>query len=183
MRKLSLLMLLVAMVGCDGEDVGRDQAPVLSEDPPYGLAEIDMPKTGDELVAALERLPAIDGRQPTVTREGDLVFVVYEGTTLPHDNWSMWVFLDVAVESEWFIDSLRQGIVDAEEEGRIVEASDLDPSDDLVWVAENRTEGGTTTFGMTWADPSDLGPSYSVTGDTADFRLKLVHAFIGAVGD
>jgi hypothetical protein len=127
-------------------------------------------------------MPAIDGRQPTVTRAGDLVFVVYEGTGLPPDNWSMWVLLDLEVEAEWFIDSLRQGIVDAEEEGRIIEASDLDASDDLVWVTENRTEGGTTAFGMTWADPSDLGPSYSVMGDTADFRIELVHAFISAVG-
>jgi hypothetical protein len=36
---------------------------------------------------------------------------------------------------------------------------------------------------MRWADPSDLGPFYGVTANTADFRLKLVHAYITAVAD
>ena len=94
----------------------------------------------------------------------------------------MWVILDVGVDRESFTDTLRQTIEDPDREW-IVEASALDPDGDLVWVADNGTEGGMPVFHMMWADPSDLGPSYNVNGATADFRRKLVHAFITATAD
>lgn len=163
---------------------GGDTTPVLTGDPPYGLTTIDMPRGEDEVVAVLERMAAIDGRQPAVTRQEGLVTVVYEGTELPEDWWSVSVLLDVAVEADWFIDGLRQEILDAEEEGRIVEASALDPNGELVWqvITDPDIGEGIPAFHMTWANPSDLGPVYTVASDTADFRHKLVHAFIEAVG-
>lgn len=184
-----LVVVVVVAAGVLGAvllwpDGGGDKSPVLTGDPPYGLTSIDMPDSEEELVAALERMPVIDGRQPTVTRQEGLVTVVYEGTALPEGWWSLVVGLDLEVDAEWFIDGLRQEIVDAEEEGRIVEASALDPNGDLVWqvVTDPDIGDGVGTFRMTWADPADLGPGYTVIGDTADFRLKLVHAFITAVG-
>ena len=159
-----------------------DEEPlVLSDAPPFGLTEIDMPRGGD-VVAVLERLPAIDGRQPTTTTYGELITVVYEGAQLPEGYWSIWVMLDVEVEAEWFVDGLRQEIADADDDGRIIEASALDPSGDLVWLAASGTEEGLSAFSMTWADPSDLGPAYTVWADSADLRRKLVHAFITVVG-
>lgn len=50
-------------------------------------------------------------------------------------------------------------------------------------VADHGTEGGIPGFRTMWADPSDRGPAYSVYGATADFRAKMVHAVITAVGD
>lgn len=68
-------------------------------------------------------------------------------------------------------------------QGRTIEGSALDPSGDLVWVADYKAEGEFPAFRMMWADPTHLGPAYNVMADTADFRLKLVHAFISTLDD
>lgn len=164
---------------------------VLSDDPPYGLTEIDLPETSEELIAAFERMPAIDGHQPTLTVEEGSVILVYEGAALPADYLSMWVILDLEVtldlevDGESWTDGLKQDVENPEREGWILDGSALDPNSDLVWLADHwmadyGAEGELPVFQMIWFDPSDLGPSYSVFGNTADFRRKLVQAFINA---
>ena len=189
-----ILLIILFVPACGGEtDDGTTVAPVttgeptpvLSDEPPYGLTEIDLPSTSEELIAAFERMPAIDGHQPTVTVDEGSVILVYEGAALPEDYLSMWVILDVEVDRYWYTDGLKQGLENPEREGWILDGSAVDPNSDLVWVASHwmadyGAAGELPVFEMVWADPSDLGPSYSVFGNTADFRRKLVQAFITA---
>lgn len=170
-----------------------DEPVVLTENPPYGLTGVEMPETEDELVAVLERLPEIDGRQPTFMREEDMVSVVYEGTEseAPGIYRSIQVLLneppgpgDEPWDLEYFIDDVELHMTNLEqEEGWIIEASAIDPNDDLVWMVmtDPETEDGVPAFHIWWAEPVAGGDIYALSGDTADFRLKLVHAFVSAI--
>jgi hypothetical protein len=150
------------------------ETPVLTATPPYGLTEIDGPKSTDEIISVLERMPAIDGRQPTYTREGMLAVVAYDGTAAgPHG--SILVFLDVEREPEGIIEGLQQL-----EEEATVEASALDPTSDLLWVASTQAEG--MPFRISWAEPFASDAMFSVAAETAEFRVALMHAFIPAAG-
>lgn len=163
-----------------------DEAPVLSEEPPYGLTAIDMPKTGDEMVAVLERMPAIDGRQPTFMEEEGIVF--YEGTESegPGLYRSIQVLpADDPPRPNEFAEAIQETLANAQQSETVtVEASALDPNGDLMWavISDEETQDGIPAFYMVWAEPNGSWFFY-LSGDSADFRVKLVHAFSSAVGD
>jgi hypothetical protein len=169
-----------------------DDAATLSQDPPYGLTEIEMPATDAAVIAALERMPAIDGRQPTLLR--DEAMVVYEGTEAeaPGIYRSIGVVLDPPpgpdddpFDPEALADDFASIVDVGGEKVWIVEASAFDPDGDLLWVVfiEPETDDLIPAYHVMWAEPTAEGDLYYLSGDTPEFRVKLVHAFINAVGE
>lgn len=157
-------VLAAVLLWPDDGDSGR------SEDPPYGLMGIELPNTETEVIAVLQALPAIDGRQPSFDAE-------FPAASYEPDQEKDWVGIGALQVGAEPLESFAPDVREAE--GNTIEATALDPNSDLLWMAYTRD---LETFTLGWADPDGSWLFYA-TGDTADFRIKLVDAFISTVGD
>jgi hypothetical protein len=149
----------------------------LSDEPPWGLDEVDMPVTEADMLAVVDGMPDIDGNQPTFNQEGFAGIVSYG------DSYRS-IFILPADEppgAENSVDLIRQAVTDAEAAGDTVEASNLESSGGLVWVAvtETETDDGVPAYHLMWTEP-DGSWFLHLIADSPEFRVKLVHAFIEA---
>ncbi len=152
------------------------EAPVFGEDPPYGLTEVGMPNTEAEVVAVLEALPAIDGRQPSLGSEGGWASAKY------YESASGEVKVGI---SAIYDPELREAFPEWN-----VEASVGDPDSDLLWMTPPFADE--ESFGLMWAasdgswlfvldvDTAEQGPYRP--SDGPDLRVRLVDAFVTAAG-
>lgn len=146
-----------------------DETVTLGNDAPFGLAEIEMPTTEVEVLAILQALPAIDGRQPYF--DAAVRATSYE--PYPQGDWLGIGVLPLASDP---LETLSPEVRKAE--GATIEASALDPEGELLWMEFNH---GEQTFSLEWADPA--GPwAFIASGDTIEFRTQLIEAFISAAG-
>lgn len=89
----------------------------LSDDPPWGLDEVDMPVTEADMLAVIDRMPDIDGTQPIFNDDGMAGIVSYGGFYRS-------IFILPADEppgAEDFVDFIRQMITEAEAAGNTVD--------------------------------------------------------------
>lgn len=167
-----LLAVALVLVACSDDDTVSGP----SEDPPWGLTGIDMPDTEGEVIAVLEAMPVIDGRRPTILRNGE-TSVPYGVAYVDGESWDAGMTAARHDPPEDLTVAVR-GVAEAyEAEGITVEASALDPNGHLVWVAATDDEN----YALMWADPEGSW-IFSIQGDSAQFRTKMVHAFITAAG-
>jgi hypothetical protein len=165
-----MILVFVTVLGaaCGDDDAG----PVASDEPPWGLTGIEMPDTEAEVIAVFEAMPAIDGHQPVSGLDEDfgLPFVTYYE-------------YEEGEGEELEVKGLRIGAAPEPEplevfpEAWNIEASAVDPDSDLLWMAGGDEEG----FGLIWA-ASDGSWLFYASADTAEVRVKLIHAFITAAG-
>jgi hypothetical protein len=141
----------------------------LSDDPPWGLDQIDMPNPEAEVIAVLQALPAIDGRQPIFDAE-------FPATNYEPDEQKDWLGIGALSVDAEPLESFAPDVREAE--GNTIEATALDPNTDLLWMEFTRDR---QTFTFAWADPHGAWLFYA-TGHTAEFRTRLIHAFIEATG-
>lgn len=152
------------------------EAPVLGEDPPYGLTEVGMPNTEAEVVAVLEALPVIDGREPSLSTESGWASAKYYESA----SGEIKVGISAIYDPE-----LREAFPEWN-----VEASVGDPDSDLLWMTPPFADE--ESFGLMWAasdgswlfvldvDTAEQGPYRS--SDGPDLRVRLVDAFVSATG-
>jgi len=173
-----VIILGLATAGCGQSD---------DDEPPWGLTGIDMPATEEGIVAVFTAMPAIDGRDPTLLEEMGMVF--YEGTdadapgvyrsisAMPAD------FAEGPANPGELVGLIQEAMAEADKSDDVtVEASAVDPDGDLVWavVTDQETEDGIPAYHLVWADPDGSWIFYA-TGDTAEFRVSLIQAFVDAV--
>jgi hypothetical protein len=153
-----------------------DETPVLSENPPYGLAGIELPKTEAEVIAVFEAMPAIDGRQPVLSQMGDDEF--YPTATYYESEEGGFGVEIQAFPDDDPLESIAPDVLAAE--GWNLEAHAVDPDSDLLWMATGPApEDEFDVFTLWWADPDGSWRFFAVA-DTAEFRVKLVNAFMTA---
>lgn len=153
-----------------------DETPVLSEDPPYGLAGVELPDTEAEVIAVFEAMPAIDGRQPVLSQMGG--DELYPTATYYQSEEG-----GFGVEIQAFPDAdPLESLTAAGAEGWNVEGQAVDPDSDLIWMAAGPApEDEFDVFALVWADPGGSWRFFAVA-DTAEFRVELVDAFVTAAG-
>ena len=163
-----LMTVTVLTAACGDNDAGS----VRTDDPPWGLTEIKMPDTEADVVGVLQALPAVDGHQPTFDMEeiGHPAAIYYE-----IKGYGLGVLIEAVAMTGDPLEAFDPNMYEAE--GWTIEATALDPAGDLLWGAANRG----VLFGAMWADPAGSW-MFAVQADTAESRVKLVHAFITAAG-
>jgi hypothetical protein len=166
-----VLMAVTVLVAACGDD---DAGPVRSDDPPWGLTGIEMPDAEADVIAVLQALPAVDGHQPAFDMEEEFGYpsaIYYE-----MEEYGLRVVISaVPMMGEPPLESFDPDMDEAE--GWTIEATALDPNSDLLWMAGTNE----VLYGVMWADP-DGSWVFAVQADTAESRVKLVHAFITAAG-
>lgn len=157
-----LMAVTVPTAACGDDDAG----PTRSDDPPWGLTEIEMPDTEAEVMAVFEAMPEIDGHQPAFGMDEDygFPFVTYYESD---DEEGLGIF----------------ALPDPEPLGAFpnawnIEASAADPNSDLLWTAPPFADE--EDFGFMWAI-SDGSWVFYASADTAESRVELIHAFVAAV--
>jgi hypothetical protein len=170
-------MLLAVSCGGDETASGGSNAP------PWGLDEIDMPDTEGDIAAVFASFPdEIDGR----TRFGGGTSVIYETEDEFQMVWSIAATPSEELQTpepgtetpiDYVVDSaLRSG-------GASVEASAVEPTGELVWVAFNAVfqdapvEG--SIYMLAWAKPEGSW-AFSLQADSEAGRQQLVQAFVDA---
>lgn len=137
-----------------------------------------MPNTEAEVIAVFEAMPAIDGRQPALSMMGEDDF--YPTATYYESEEGAFGVEVQALPDDEVRESIDPDVLEAD--GWNIEASAVDPDDDLIWMAFGPApEDEFEVFGLLWADP-DGSWRFVAVADTAAFRVKLVHAFIAAAG-
>lgn len=154
-------------------------------DDPWGLTEIDMPDTQAEVLAVFERMPEIDGLRPTITRDEDLITIVYGETTTEGAGIEplIWVSIDSGLEPDAYVEGVQEHVDTIESAGWTIEESVLDPEADLIWavVSDQNPDEGSPAYVAMWGEPKQTGAFFNLVADTEDFRGELVEAFINAV--
>ena len=152
---------------------------------PWGLSEIEMPGTQAEVLTVFENMPEIDGRRPAVSSDEERITIVYDGTETEGAGTEplIWATIDSGLDPHAYVEGLQEHVDAIESGGWTIEESVLDPEADLVWVlASDRAPGeGTPMYVAMWGEPKSTGAFFSLVADTADFRTKLVEAFVTAV--
>jgi hypothetical protein len=166
-----ILAGVIVLAAACGDD---DADPEPSDGPPWALTGIEMPDTEEAVIAVLEALPEIDGRQPTLLRDEESLGVDYGESESGGVGIGAWPDDE---PTKLLAQVIEHMTAEGPAEGLTVEASALDPNGDLVWVASTDTE----TFGLLWADP-DGSWVFNLAGDSAEFRVRLIQAFITAGG-
>jgi hypothetical protein len=134
-----------------------------------------MPDT--EVIALLEGMPAIDGRQPTVMYvEDGLPWGVFYGDASSPDASGLVVMPTDAGDIEPIPEVIGNLIAEYEAEGMTVEGSALDPNGTLVWVAATDGDG----YAAVWAEP-DGAWIFSLQGDSPEFRTEMIDALTTTV--
>ncbi len=146
----------------------------LSDEPPWGLDQIDMPNTEADVIAGFEAMPVIDGHQPTLSMMG-------QGDLYPTATYYESEEGGFGVEIQAFADDdLHELISPDVMEGWNIEGFAVEPDSELIWVAAGPApEDEVDAFAVLWADP-DGSWRFHALADTAEFRTKLVHAFVEA---
>jgi hypothetical protein len=153
-----------------------DAESVRSDEPPWGLTGIEMPDTEAEVIAVLQALPGIDGRQPTFEMDEDfsIASAIYDES---EEEGAFGVVINAAPDS-----APLESFAAFEATGGNIEASAGDPDGDLIWMAFGPSpEDEFESFALWWADP-DGSWGFLAVADTAEVRIELVHAFITAAG-
>jgi hypothetical protein len=170
MRRLMPLVILVALAGC-GDDGG---APTGEPDTdPYGLATLALPAIDVAILEVLGAMPEAISGLPKTLAESELLVAYGALNTL------------VAIP----FPSGGGGIGLAEdlsrfqsEPGATVEASNLDPAADVVWLTGSFTDqgGAGVVHIAVWGAP-DGNWAFNASASTPQMRDSMVNAFVEAV--
>lgn len=186
MKRATVIILIIVVAGLAAGACGGD---AFSDEPPWGLDSVEMPNHEADVVAVFAAFPdEIDGR--SLSGGG------------PGGYWAMYGESDVA----WSIGAMPSELLQNPQPGietpadwvtdfasmpggATVEASAIDPTGDLVWVAtsavfqdlsEDPPRGG-PIYMVSWAKPNGSW-AFSLQADSEAGRVALVHAFVTAVG-
>jgi len=186
MRRLAILFVFLLVISACGDDDGA--AVSQSDVPPWGLTEVDMPDTQEDIEALFAALPCEIAGLPRADmsqgRGGPAVhYGAEEEQGLVLDAFS--VEQAAAAGGREAITPLEFLSAIASEMGEL-EGSSLDPSGPLVWVAAGGTaETGPgvveTDYLAVWGEPEGAWV-FQVTASSAEARNSLIHAFVDAIG-
>lgn len=163
-------------------------AEVSIDDPPWGLTSIEMPGSDAELMAVFAALPdEIDGHPRS---SGQLSALYGELDSDGFANHPLGFIDTVSREdirtagppgTDWtFLDWLTS--MASSSDSPPLEASELDPDEELIWVASGESYGpdGEGIFFVRWAQP-DGERLFIAQAFTEIGRRRLVEEFIDAV--
>jgi hypothetical protein len=161
------MAVTVLAAACGDDDAGSVQI----DEPPWGLTGIEMPDTEAEVIAVFEAMPAIDGHQPVSGLDEDF--------GLPYVTYYQY---EEGEGEELEVKGLRIGAAPEPEPLKVFEWN-IEPSavadGDLLWTTTSFADA--EDFGLIWA-ASDGSWLFYASADTAEVRVKLVHAFVTAAG-
>lgn len=169
-------VLVLALVGLSATGCGGDESPNQANiDDPYGLSTVVMPASEPDVLAVLGAMPAeISGTAQTVG--DDYALSVHYGDL----NSIVAIPLSEGGSSA---ENLAEDLSRFEaEEGAVVEASQLDPAAELVWLTGSFPDqgGAGVVYLAVWGEPD--GPwAFNVSAETPDMRDAMVRSFADAV--
>lgn len=187
---LSAATMVVAACG-DGDTGDADE-------PPWGLADMELPDTAAEIEAAFGAMPdEIDGMARELDAFGESIRVTYEEPLegMPSVEAFYVRALEDWARAEGFGDDTEVVAYDymemllamAEEDvdpggvsGKIDETSSMDPDADLIWATGWGYQDDTTAYSVVFAHP-DSDWVFTMLASTPELRINLVQAFCEAV--
>lgn len=177
-RLLTAVLLLLAVVGCGSDEVASVE---LSDEPPWGLDTVELPTDSSTLADVFASMPtSVDGvpideefatPENIQYAEGEERYLLIRA--ISSEDIEAFTGGEMSNVQDFVAVSAESGEYEA------VEASQLDESQNLVYVAFSAIGDGELMYGTLWAEV-DGNWVFSAAADTADARTGLIHSFIEA---
>lgn len=180
LRVLMTVVLLFAVVGCVSDEEAAPAAQ-LPDDPPWGLDTVELPTDSGALAAAFAAMPdSVDGvprDEESATTEnieysqGEERFLMIRAIST--DEIVAFTGGEVSSAQEFVAMTVET------DEYEALEASQLDETQPVVYVAFSAVGDNELMYGTTWA-ATDGNWVFAAAADTPEARTELIHAFIEA---
>jgi hypothetical protein len=170
MRRVMLALILVVAAGCGGDAEDDD-----AEDR-FGLEALDLPALEAEIAAVFAAMPdEVLGVPRTAGGPGEFaaVYGISGVVAIPFGT-------ETSPEPETLVEDLSQFDL---EPSSTLEASNLDPGAEVVWLLGSFSDGGGAgvVYIAVWGEPQG-GWAFNASGDSVEMRNALVEAFVAAAG-